>query len=58
MKRIAAGLGALVSFYLAAFTAWYWWEDPFLKRDRTMVKLKLSVTKVTELPLDSDDFPQ
>jgi hypothetical protein len=54
--RIARGVGALFGLYLAAFSAWYWWEDPFLKRERTLIKL--SVIKVTELPLDSSDFPQ
>jgi hypothetical protein len=55
-KKIAAGVGAMVGLYLAAFSAWYWWEDPFLKRDRTLVKL--SVIKITELPLDSSKFPE
>lgn len=56
MRKAAYILGCLIAAYAAAISAYIWWEDPFLKKDRTLVRLGIIIPP-TELPLDSDGFP-
>lgn len=55
MRKAAAICGGLIAAYVAVLSAWLYWEDPFLKRDRTLVRMGIIAPPV-EMPLDKRNF--